>query len=121
MTRGSPRRPADQAGGSGQTATGHLSGWDSPERRTHDYARHGTTTLFAALEVATGKVTDQCYPRHRHTEFLAFLKLVAKAYPRRQLHLQSFAEWSDSHAAGEVLVPQGIHHGMTVTSIGEAL
>ena len=49
--------------------------------------RHGTTTLFAALEVATGKVTDQCFPRHRHAEFLAFLKLVAKAYPRRQLHV----------------------------------
>jgi transposase len=57
------------------------------ERRTHDYVRHGTTTLFAALEVATGKVVDQCYPRHRHSEFLAFLKQVARAYPRRQLHL----------------------------------
>jgi transposase len=59
----------------------------SPERHSHDYVRHGTTTLFAALEVATGKVVDQCYPRHRHAEFLAFLKLVAKAYPRRQLHV----------------------------------
>ena len=59
----------------------------SPERRTHDYVRHGTTTLVAALEVATGRVTDTCSPRHRHDEFLAFLKLVAKAYPRRQLHL----------------------------------
>jgi transposase len=59
----------------------------SPERRSHDDVRHGTTTLFAALEVATGKVTDQCYPRHRHAEFLAFLKLVAKAWPRRQLHV----------------------------------
>jgi transposase len=58
-----------------------------PERRTHDYVRHGTTTLFAALEVATGRVTDACQPRHRHSEFLAFLKLVAKAYPRRQLHV----------------------------------
>jgi transposase len=57
------------------------------ERRTHDYLRHGTTTLFAALEVATGRVTDACQPRHRHTEFLAFLKLVATAYPRRQLHV----------------------------------
>jgi transposase len=57
------------------------------ERRTHDYLRHGTTTLFAALEVATGRVTDACQPRHRHREFLAFLKLVAKAYPRRQLHV----------------------------------
>jgi transposase len=59
----------------------------SPERRSHDYVRHGTTTLFAALEVATGKVVDRCYPRHRHDEFLAFCKQVAAAYPRRQLHL----------------------------------
>ena len=58
-----------------------------PEARTHDYLRHGTTTLFAALEVATGKVTDACYPRHRHQEFLAFLKLVAKTYPRVPLHV----------------------------------
>jgi transposase len=58
-----------------------------PEKATHDYVRHGTTTLFAALEVATGKVTDACYPRHRHEEFLRFLKQVAKAYPRVKLHL----------------------------------
>lgn len=57
------------------------------ERRTHDYKRNGTTTLFAALEVATGKVTDACYPRHRHEEFLTFLKQVAKAYPRQELHI----------------------------------
>ncbi len=57
------------------------------ERRTPDYIRHGTTTLFAALEVATGKVTDRCFARQRHTEFLAFCKQVAKAYPRRELHI----------------------------------
>jgi transposase len=57
------------------------------ERRTHDYLRHGTTTLFAALEVATGRVTNQCAFRHRHQEFLAFLKQVARSYPRRQLHV----------------------------------
>jgi transposase len=51
------------------------------------YIRHGTTTLFAALEVATGKVTDACMPRHRHQEFLRFLKQVAKAYPRIKLHI----------------------------------
>jgi transposase len=58
-----------------------------PERATHDYVRHGTTTLFAALEVATGKVTDACYDRHGKAEFLDFLKKVARAYPRRQLHI----------------------------------
>jgi hypothetical protein len=52
-----------------------------PEKATHDYVRHGTTTLFAALEVAIGKVTDACYPRHRHEEFLRFLRRVAKACP----------------------------------------
>ena len=58
-----------------------------PEKATPDYVRHGTTTLFAALEIATGKVTDACYPRHRSDEFLLFLKQVAKAYPRVKLHL----------------------------------
>jgi transposase len=53
------------------------------ERRSHDYVRHGTTTLFAALEVATGKVTAAMKPRHRHTEFLAFLKQLDRAYPDR--------------------------------------
>ncbi len=58
-----------------------------PQRRTHDYRRHGTTTLFAALEIATGQVTAACKPRHRRQEFLAFLKQVAKDYPDRELHL----------------------------------
>ena len=58
-----------------------------PEKATHDYVRHGTTTLFAALEVATGKVTDACYDRHGKAEFLDFLKKVARAYPRRELHV----------------------------------
>jgi hypothetical protein len=58
-----------------------------PERQTHDYVRNGTTTLFAALEVATGRVEQTCLPRHRHQEFLRFLKQVAKAYPRKKLHI----------------------------------
>lgn len=56
----------------------------SAERRTHYYIRHGTTTLFAALEVATGMVTATPQPRRRHQEFL---KQVAKAYPDVELHL----------------------------------
>ena len=58
-----------------------------PEKATHDYVRNGTTTLFAALEVATGKVTDACYDRHGKAEFGDFLKKVARAYPRRELHV----------------------------------
>jgi transposase len=58
-----------------------------PQRQTHDYIRHGTTTLFAALNAATGQVTDACYPRHRHGEFLRFLKKTAAAYPGTELHV----------------------------------
>jgi transposase len=56
-----------------------------PERATHDYKRNGTTTLFAALEVATGRVTDRCFERHGTAEFVAFLEQVARAYPRQRL------------------------------------
>jgi transposase len=63
-----------------------------PEQATHDYIRHGTTTLFAALEVATGKVTDACMPRHRHQEFLRFLKQVAKGLPEGEAaHRRNYA------------------------------
>ncbi len=50
------------------------------ERRSHDYVRHGTTTLFAALEIATGQVTAALKPRHRNQEFLAFLKQIERTY-----------------------------------------
>ncbi len=52
-----------------------------PERRTHDYLRHGTTTLFAALDVATGKVVGKCYPRHRSLEFRRFLREIDESVP----------------------------------------
>ena len=57
------------------------------ERRSHDYIRHGTSTLFAALEVATGKVTARMARRHRQQEFLTFLRQIARAYPDQDLHL----------------------------------
>ena len=57
------------------------------ERRTHDYKRNGTTSLFAALEVGSGRVTTEARDRHTGDDFLAFLKLVARTYPRRRLHL----------------------------------
>jgi len=58
-----------------------------PATCTHDYLRHGTSTLFAALEIATGRVTAACKPRHRRQEFLAFLKQISRAYPHQELHL----------------------------------
>jgi len=55
---------------------------------THDYKRNGTTTLFAALDVLTGKVIGQCLPRHRHTEFLKFLNTIDREVPKGlQVHL----------------------------------
>jgi transposase len=52
-----------------------------PERRTHDYLRHGTTTLFAALDVATGEVIGKCYRRHRSLEFRRFLNQIDQDVP----------------------------------------
>ena len=49
---------------------------------THDYKRNGTTTLFAALDVVTGKVIGQCLPRHRHQEYLRFLKKIDREIPK---------------------------------------
>ncbi len=55
---------------------------------THDYKRNGTTTLFAALEVAEGKVVGQCYARHRHQEFLRFLQRLDAEFPTEiKLHV----------------------------------
>jgi transposase len=71
-----------------------------PARHSYDYKRNGTTTLFAALEVATGKVTaDACYPRHRHQEFLRFLKKVAAAHPGVELHVVLDNYGTHKHAA----------------------
>jgi transposase len=58
-----------------------------PARQTHDYARHGLTSLYAALEVASGRVVGECTPRHTGADFLAFLKRVARRYRGRELHI----------------------------------
>jgi len=60
-----------------------------PEQRTNDYERHGTTSLFAALDIATGKVIGKCHRRHRHQEFLKFMQTVDAAVPPHagEIHL----------------------------------
>jgi transposase len=57
---------------------------------THDYIRHGTTTLFAALDIANGQVITQCRQRHRHQEFLTFLKHVDARFPRSSMLISSW-------------------------------
>jgi transposase len=59
-----------------------------PARRSHDYTRHGTTSLFAALDVATGRVIGKCFPRHRAAEFRKFLDEIEANVPRNlNVHL----------------------------------
>jgi transposase len=60
-----------------------------PEQRTNDYERHGTTSLFAALDIATGKVIGKCHRRHRQQEFLKFMERVDAALPTEagEVHL----------------------------------
>jgi transposase len=61
---------------------------DIPARQTYDYMRHGTTTLFAALNMLDGKVIGDCMPRHRHQEFIRFLQLINVKTPQDlDLHL----------------------------------
>lgn len=57
------------------------------ERHTHDYTRHGTTSLFAALNVATGEVTHEARSRHTGADFLAFLRRLDRTYPDQELHV----------------------------------
>ena len=74
---------------------------------THDYKRHGTTTLFAALEVATGAVIGQCLPRHRHQEFLAFLNTIEANVPQG-LDIEVILDNYATHKHPEVLA--WLHH-----------
>ena len=78
------------------------------ETMTHDYKRHGTTTLFAALDVLTGMIISQCMPRHRHQEWLKFLKTIDRQVPNDlQIHLildnytthkhEDVRKWLDKH------------------------
>jgi transposase len=70
------------------------------QRMTHDYKRNGTTSLYAALEIATGEVTGACYPRHTHEQFLAFLNALVRAFPRKPLHV--VLDNSSTHCTPEV-------------------
>ena len=69
--------------------------------QSHEYKRHGTTTLFAALEVGTGKVTGMQAPKKRREEFLAFMNQVVSAYPNQELHvvLDNFSTHKPKHDA----------------------
>jgi transposase len=69
-------------------------------RHTHDYRRHGVLDLYAALEIATGKVTHRFSPTHTAADFLRFMKKVVRAYPARDLHV--VLDNSSTHDTAEV-------------------
>jgi len=71
-----------------------------PEGRTHDYKRNGTTNLYAALEIASGQVVTACQPRHRHQEFLAFLRRLVREFPKGELHV--VLDNSSTHTTPEI-------------------
>lgn len=71
-----------------------------PARQTHDYRRHGLTSLYAALEVASGKVLGECSPRHTGADFLRFLRLVNRRYRGHELHV--ILDNSSTHSTPEV-------------------
>lgn len=86
---------------------------------THDYKRHGTTTLFAALEVASGQVIGETYRRHRHTEVLSFLKKIEKAVPKDQeIHiiLDNYATHKHEKVLGWIEKSKRIYLHFTPTS-----
>src|SRR4029077_10587457 len=98
---------------------------------THDYKRNGTATLFAALDVLTGKVIGQCLPRHRHTEFLRFLRTIDREVPEAlAVHLicdnyathkhQSVRAWLDKHPASTCTSPRPPRRGSTWSNAGSA-
>lgn len=78
-----------------------------PARQTHDYRRNGLTSLYAALEVASGKVVGECSDRHTGADFLRFLKILARRYRKRDLHV--ILDNSSTHKTPEVRAWQERH------------
>jgi transposase len=81
------------------------------EKRTHDYVRHGTTNLFAALDTATGEVLGKCYARRRTEEFLKFMDTVVKRYPDREIHV--VLDNLSTHSGDDVNAWLAKHPGVT--------
>ncbi len=74
--------------------------FDKSEKRTHDYVRHGTTNLFAALNVGTGEVIGRCFDRRRTVEFVTFLNQVIRRYPHQEIHV--IMDNLSTHAGDEI-------------------
>jgi transposase len=80
-------------------------------RHTHDYKRNGVVDLYAALEVATGRVTGECSDSHTGADFLAFLNTIARAYPKKELHV--VLDNSSTHSTPDVMAWLAKHPRVT--------
>ena len=80
----------------------HCTAPGNRECAPHDYVRHGTTTLFAALDIATGRVLSQCRKRHRHEEFLSFLRLIDREVPAAELDIHLVLDNYATHKHAKV-------------------
>ena len=80
-------------------------------RHTHDYKRNGVVDLYAALEVATGRVTGQCTDTHTGADFLAFMKTLAAAYPQKDLHV--IIDNSSAHTTPDVMAWKALNPRVT--------
>lgn len=87
-----------------------------PEPRTHDHKRHGTTSLFDALNIATGVHISQCKPRHRHQEYLSFLRQIGRGVPKPlDVHLIVDNYATHKHAPVRVWLAGKPHYHMHCT------
>src|ERR1035441_9259045 len=90
-----------------------------PGTVTHDYKRNGTTTLFAALNVLTGEMIGQCFSRHRHEEFLSFLKVIDREVPKgKSIHivLDNYSTHKHENVAKSLEKHKSFHLQFTTTS-----
>ncbi|WP_157858574.1 transposase [Frankia casuarinae] len=80
--------------------------FDATEKRTHDYVRHGTTNLFATIEVGTGKVFGECRPTRTGDDFLEFVKKAVKPHNGKEIHIILALSRRQRHACfGATLKP----------------
>lgn len=85
--------------------------FDKSEKRTHDYVRHGTTNLFASLNVGTGEVIGRCFDQRRTVEFVTFLNQVIRQYPNQEIHV--IVDNLSTHAGDEIDQWQDHHPQVT--------
>ena len=90
------------------------------ERRTHDYTRHGTLTLFAALDAATGKIIGRCYTRHRGREFLSFLREIERNVPP-ELEVRLIMDNYVTHKTPAIRSPNRNHTKLRIRTLVIAL